>query len=80
MLMIMMTSHFYHMKEGLAQKILRVHNHKIERIFDFFKEEAKKEDVTAEELIEIDEIEDMNEMSHEIAEHQQKQLLMQIRK
>ena len=49
------------------------------RIFNYFKRQAKEEDITTEELIEVDEIEDMNEMSHEIAEDKKAMLLKKMK-
>ena len=42
------------MKKEQANKIFREQNHSIEQIFNHFKAIAKQEDITAEELLEIE--------------------------
>lgn len=45
---------FYHIEAKVIDKIFKKYDHHIQYIFDYFKKIAKKEDIAAQELIEVD--------------------------
>ena len=68
------------MNSKAAGKLFAEYEHSVGRIFNYFKRQAKQEDITAEELVEVAEIEDMNDLSHEIAEDKKEMLMKKMKK
>jgi fatty acid-binding protein DegV len=54
------------MGKNEARAFMRSQNYSIEKIFNFFKRKAKREDGTYEEFIEVDDIEDLNKISEKL--------------
>jgi hypothetical protein len=52
----------------------------VEKIFRYFKRRSVVETEGVEEMVEVDDIEDLNEISHELAEKERKRLRLKEKK
>jgi hypothetical protein len=69
---------YYGMEKKEVQELVEANGGSIEKIFAVMKRKAKRDDYVLEDLIEVDDIEDMNELSHEAAEADRQKLLAKL--
>lgn len=70
---------FYGMEKQEVRELVEANGGSIEKIFAVMKRKAKRDDYVLEDLIEVDDIEDMNELSHEAAEADRRKLLAKLK-